>query len=45
MSEKRSAFTISVGTPEGKSRLGNPKRRRGDNIRMILKRVCGCTLD
>jgi hypothetical protein len=30
--EKRNAYRLLVGTPEGKSPLGRPRRRRVDNI-------------
>jgi hypothetical protein len=36
--EKRNAYRILVGMPEGKRPLGRPKRRRVDNIKMDLKR-------
>jgi hypothetical protein len=36
--EKRNAFSILVGKPEGKRPLGTPRRRWEDNIRMDLKR-------
>lgn len=40
---KRSAFRVFVGTPEGKSLLGNPSvGGKVIFIRMISKRVCGC---
>jgi hypothetical protein len=32
--EKRNAYRILVGMPEGKRPLGRPRRRREDNIRM-----------
>jgi hypothetical protein len=35
MREKRNAYRLLVGKPEGK-RLGRPRRRREDNIRMDL---------
>jgi hypothetical protein len=36
MGEKRNAYRLLVGKPEGKRPLGRPKRRRVDNIRMDL---------
>jgi hypothetical protein len=38
MGEKRNAYRILVGKPEGKTPLGRPRRRWEDNIRMNLKR-------
>jgi hypothetical protein len=34
MKEKRNAYGLLVGKPEGKSPLGRPRRRWVDNIRM-----------
>jgi hypothetical protein len=34
--EKRKAYMLLVGKPEGKSLLGRPRRRWLDNIRMDL---------
>jgi hypothetical protein len=34
MGEKRNAYRLLVGNPEGKRPLGRPRRRRTDNIRM-----------
>jgi hypothetical protein len=34
MTEKRNAYRILVGKPEGKRPLGRPKRRWEDNIKM-----------
>jgi hypothetical protein len=34
--EKRNAYTLLVGNPEGKRPLGRPRRRWVDNIRMDL---------
>jgi hypothetical protein len=36
--EKRNAFRISVGKPEGKRPLGRPRHRWEDNIKIDLKR-------
>jgi hypothetical protein len=37
MGEKRNAYTILVGKPEGKRPLGRPRRRWVDNIKMDLR--------
>jgi hypothetical protein len=39
MGEKRNAYRISVGKPEGKKPLGRPRYRWEDNIRMNLKKI------
>jgi hypothetical protein len=39
MVEKRSAYRLLVGTPEGKRPLGRPRRRWVDNIRKDLGEV------
>jgi hypothetical protein len=39
MEEKRTAYRILVGKPEGKRPLGRPKRRWEDNIRMDLRKI------
>jgi hypothetical protein len=36
MREKRNAYRLLVGKPEGKKPLGRPRRRWVDNIRMDL---------
>jgi hypothetical protein len=36
MGEKRNAYRILVGTPEGKRPLGRPRRRWVDNDKMDL---------
>lgn len=36
--EKRNAYQVSVGRPEGKSSLGRPKHSWEDNIEMNLKK-------
>jgi hypothetical protein len=41
MGEKRNAYRILVGTPEGKRPLGTPRRRWVDNIKMDLREI-GC---
>jgi hypothetical protein len=38
MGEKRSAYRILVGKPEGKA-LGRPRRRWVDNIKMDLREI------
>jgi hypothetical protein len=37
MGEKRNAYRILVGMPEGKRPLGRPRRRCVDNIKMDLR--------
>jgi hypothetical protein len=39
MGEKRNAYRLLVGNPEGKISLGRPRRRWVDNIRMDLGEV------
>jgi hypothetical protein len=38
MGEKRNAYRILVGNPEGKRPLGRPRHRWVDNIKIDLKR-------
>jgi hypothetical protein len=37
MGEKKNAYRILVGNPEGKRPLGRPRRRWVDNIKMNLR--------
>jgi hypothetical protein len=39
MGEKKNAYRILVGKPEGKRPLGRPRRRWVDNIRMDLREI------
>jgi hypothetical protein len=39
MEEKRNAYRIFVGQPEGKGPLGRPKRKWVDNIKMDLRAI------
>jgi hypothetical protein len=39
MGEKRNAYRLLMGKPEGKRPLGRPRRRWVDNIRMDLGEV------
>jgi hypothetical protein len=39
MGEKRNAYRLLVGKPEGKRQLGRPRRTWVDNIRMDLGKV------
>jgi hypothetical protein len=41
MEEKRGAYRVLVGKPEGKRPLGRPSRRWENNIKMDLQEV-GC---
>jgi hypothetical protein len=44
MGERRGAYRILVGRPEGRQPLGRPRRRWEDNIKMDLQAlllVCG----
>jgi hypothetical protein len=38
MREKKNAYRILIGNPEGKRPLGRPRRRWVDNIKMDVKR-------
>jgi hypothetical protein len=43
MGERRGAYRVLVGKPEGRRPLGRPMRRWEDNIKMDLREVgCGC---
>jgi hypothetical protein len=37
--DKRNAYRLLVGKPQGKNPLGRPRRRRANNIRMDLGEV------
>jgi hypothetical protein len=39
MGEKRNAYRILVGKPEGKTPLGRPRCRRVDNIKIDLREI------
>jgi hypothetical protein len=39
MREKRDAYRILVGRPEGRRPLGRPRRRWEDNIKMNIQEV------
>jgi hypothetical protein len=39
MREKRNAYRLLVGMPEGKRLLGRPRRRWVDNIKMDLREM------
>jgi hypothetical protein len=41
MREKRNAYRIFVGKPEGKRPLGRPRRRSVDNVKMDPREI-GC---
>jgi hypothetical protein len=40
--EKRGAYRILVGRPEGRRPLGRPRRRWEDNIKMHMQEVGWC---
>jgi hypothetical protein len=40
MGEKRDAYRVLVGNPEGKGPHGRPRRKWEDNIKMNLKEIC-----
>jgi hypothetical protein len=37
--EKRNAYWILMGKPEGKRPVGRPRRREVDNIKMDLRKI------
>jgi hypothetical protein len=39
MEEKRNAYRILVGKPEGKRPLGRPRRRCVDNVKMDVREI------
>jgi hypothetical protein len=39
MRATRNAYKILVGNPEGKRRLGRPRRRWADNIKMDFREI------
>ena len=45
MGEERGVHRVLVGKPEGKRRLGRPRRRWEDNIKMDLQKWEGWRLD
>jgi hypothetical protein len=45
MGEKRNAYTILVGKPDGKRPLGKPRRRWVDNIKVDLREMGWYGLD
>jgi hypothetical protein len=45
MGEKRNAYRILVGKPEGRRRLGRPRRRWVDNIKMDLRELVNTVMN
>jgi hypothetical protein len=45
LGEKRNAYRILVGKPEGKRPLGRPRRRCVDHIKMDLGEIGGSGVD
>jgi hypothetical protein len=45
MGQKRNAYRLLVGKPEGKRPLGRPRCRWADNIRMDLGEMGWCGVD
>jgi hypothetical protein len=45
MEEKRNAYRILVGKPEGMRPLGRPRRRWVDNIKTDLREIGGDCMD
>jgi hypothetical protein len=45
MGEKRNAYRILVGMPEGKRPLGRPRRKWVDNIKMDIREIGWYGLD
>jgi hypothetical protein len=43
--ERRRAYRVLVGKPEGRRLLGRPKRRREDNIKTDLREVVWESMD
>jgi hypothetical protein len=43
--EKKNAYRISVGKPEGKRPQGRPRHGWVDNIKMDLREIGGCGMD
>jgi hypothetical protein len=39
MGEGRKVYKVLVGKPEGRRRLGRPRRRWEDGIRMVLREI------
>jgi hypothetical protein len=39
MGEERNVYTVLMGKPEGKRRLGRPRRRWENGIRMDLREI------
>jgi hypothetical protein len=45
MGERRGAYRVLVGKPEGRRPLGRPRRRWEDNIKMDIQEVLWGSID
>ena len=45
MQDRRAAYRVLVGKPEGKKELGSPRRRWKDNIKVGLEEMCWGSMD
>jgi hypothetical protein len=45
MGDKRNAYRILEGKPEGERPLGRPRHRQVDDIKMDLREIGWCSMD